>query len=680
MAISASNFQSNSLSGTVTISNGFANILLPTIPYALEGNKTFVIKLRSGSINGTVLATSPTFTLQDTSSLVSLTANTATVNEGSSVTFTLTMANTANGTNLYYSLGGGTNNQDWTSANAGIVTINNNVGTFTLTANADSLSEAAETYQIQLRTNSVTGNIVYNSTSYTVADTSNAEISASGGNNIFTFAGYKYHVFLSSNNFVVTGNPAGVEVFAVAGGGAGAVAQTSPVSPTWYGTGGGGAGGLLVTPLTLSGTTTIAIGAGGSTAVANGAGTPGSNTTVSGSLTAVGGGGGGRDGSGRPGGSGGGGGGYNAYPNGPGYGYPSPAPTFYTSTGAQGYPGGNGAFSNPSNGGGGGGGGAGGAGGNGTIPAGAGPGGIGYALTWLGMPTSYGTSGPAPGRYFAGGGGAGNNSNSNNGSPGGAGGGGGVAANAIVNTGGGGGGHGNDAADQNGWGGSGIAIIRYPIFTSPLTTLEYLVVAGGGGGGYYGGGGGAGGFTTSSISITPGTPYTVIVGAGGIAGLGGSSIVSTYAAPGANSSISGSGLSTVTAVGGGRGEPGTAPGAATAPAGPGGSGGGGWGGNPTSFGTGYNYPGPTQQGYPGGGGQGAAGDYAGGGGGAGASGNPGAPSSSPTRGSGGNGLTSSITGSSVYYAGGGGGGGWVRGFHAVAFRLCDGRWVSGLVF
>ena len=46
--------------------------------------------------------------------------------------------------------------------------------------------------------------------------------------------------------------------------------------------------------------------------------------------------------------------------------------------------------------------------------------------------------------------------------------------------------------------------------------IEYLVVAGGGGGGMnMGGGGGAGGLLSSSITIVPGTQYSITVGAGG---------------------------------------------------------------------------------------------------------------------------------------------------------------------
>jgi hypothetical protein len=176
--------------------------------------------------------------------------------------------------------------------------------------------------------------------------------------------------------------------------------------------------------------------------------------------------------------------------------------------------------------------------------------------------------------------------------------------------------------------------------TTPISiNVEYLVVAGGGGGGAgQGGGGGAGGYRTSTLSATPGTPYTVTVGGGG---QGGTIFQQNrLAAPGSPSvfaSITGNG------GGGGGNDDGTGPSGATGQ--PGGSGGGGGaGGGP--------FPGgPGNQGNPGGnGGNNLSG---GGGGGAGGGGSP-APNG-VTGGAGGIGAPNSITGSAVYYAGGGGG-------------------------
>jgi hypothetical protein len=182
----------------------------------------------------------------------------------------------------------------------------------------------------------------------------------------------------------------------------------------------------------------------------------------------------------------------------------------------------------------------------------------------------------------------------------------------------------------------------------PITySADILVVAGGGGGGggnvAGGGGGGAGGYRTSTQTLNGGTVYTITVGDGG-AGVGGGSY-STTRNPGSNSSISGSGLTTITSAGGGGGSSGNIAGEN------GGSGGGGNGGYATGGGSGNTPSTSPSQGNNGGS---AGGTYgAGGGGGASATGSNG---STNVGGNGGNGTASSITGSSVTYAGGGGGG------------------------
>jgi hypothetical protein len=173
-AIQARNFQSNSLSGVVSISNGFANVVLSTTPFALEGDKSFVIKLRRGSIQGDVVATSPPITVQDNSSFVSLTANTSSVNEGNLVSFTLVTANAVNGATLFYSVNPVTANLTisdfYNGSNTGYLTLNNNQATFALYANTDSgyVDETGETFRVQLRSDSITGNVVYASTSNVV--------------------------------------------------------------------------------------------------------------------------------------------------------------------------------------------------------------------------------------------------------------------------------------------------------------------------------------------------------------------------------------------------------------------------------------------------------------------------------------------------------------------------------
>ena len=187
----------------------------------------------------------------------------------------------------------------------------------------------------------------------------------------------------------------------------------------------------------------------------------------------------------------------------------------------------------------------------------------------------------------------------------------------------------------------------FSITSSIPVSAEYLVVAGGGGGGLGngsyregGGGGGAGGYRTGTLSLSPGTSYSVTVGSKGIGKVTGST---GYGTNGGDSIFS-----TITSAGGGGGAPHDANGLS------GGSGGGAGcqgssGGTATPSGQGNN------------GAQGYVGTAAGAGGGGGAGGAGIAGNSSSNGGAGGAGISSSISGSAFVYAAGGGGGGHVGG-------------------
>jgi len=179
---------------------------------------------------------------------------------------------------------------------------------------------------------------------------------------------------------------------------------------------------------------------------------------------------------------------------------------------------------------------------------------------------------------------------------------------------------------------------------SQIVDAEYLIVAGGGAGGKANaGGGGAGGLLTNfggtALSLTPSVVYTVTVGAGGAAVSG-----NARGNNGANSVLSGTGITTLTAIGGGGGGSDTASGGVGAD---GGSGGG------SDYDSNTGGSGTAGQGNDGGDANNPSGQYgAGGGGGAGGAGTGGSTSAG---GVGGVGLSNSITGSAVFYAGGGGG-------------------------
>jgi hypothetical protein len=286
-------------------------------------------------------------------------------------------------------------------------------------------------------------------------------VTATGGT-VLTCGDFKTHVFTGPGTFTVSsaGNLSGsnsVEYLVVAGGGgsgggaggAGGYRQNFP-SPTTAGL-----------PVTATGYP-ITVGSGGAGVVTSPYPRVGNNgnPSIFSTITSAGGGyGGGFETNGGPGGSGGGGTGGGTRPGGTGNTPPVSPPQ--GNDGGTGYSGADG-----------GGGGAGGVGSPspslGSPPYVGGAGGIGTAIaTTIFGPTSpsYGTPGPAPGRYFAGGGGGGGDNVGGTGSAGGGGAGAGSppfppTSNGTANTGGGAGGSGRTTPIGS-TGGSGIVVIRY---------------------------------------------------------------------------------------------------------------------------------------------------------------------------------------------------------------------------
>lgn len=216
--------------------------------------------------------------------------------------------------------------------------------------------------------------------------------------------------------------------------------------------------------------------------------------------------------------------------------------------------------------------------------------------------------------------------------------------------------------DSNSWDG----------YTPTTISAEILLVAGGGGGGSYGGeggGGGAGGLlyygtetpktaNGTAQTLTSGTTYTITVGPGGT---GATSWTPRNNTDGSNTSMTGTGLSLTTAVGGGSG--GCYPGDNRNNAGNGNSGGSGGGGGGNYSSSDYGHAGGTGtsgQGNNGGAGSiGSSGQYRGGGGGGARWQGITPPDYAPTTrfmgGVGGEGLIYNITGIPTGYASGGSG-------------------------
>ena len=165
-ATSTGSFNITSSAGTIDIT--------PTADATTEGAETFTVSVRTGSVSGTVVATSNAITINDTSQTpgptysIATAGNVTSIDEGSSLTFNVTTTNVADATTLYYTL---TNAGDFATS-SGSFTITANAGSFSVLPTADTTTEGAETFEAQIRTDSVGGTIVVTSSSITINDTS----------------------------------------------------------------------------------------------------------------------------------------------------------------------------------------------------------------------------------------------------------------------------------------------------------------------------------------------------------------------------------------------------------------------------------------------------------------------------------------------------------------------------
>ena len=175
----AADFVDGINSGSIAITNDIG-VFSKTLTNDLltEGPETIVMQVRSGSVSGTVQATAATVTVSDTSTTVvityGITPSTTSVNEGGTVTYTVTTTNFGSGT-LYYTNSGTTAAADFVDGvNSGSITITANSGTLTKQLVNDVTTEGTESIVIQLRIGSTSGAVVATASSVTVADTSQA--------------------------------------------------------------------------------------------------------------------------------------------------------------------------------------------------------------------------------------------------------------------------------------------------------------------------------------------------------------------------------------------------------------------------------------------------------------------------------------------------------------------------
>ena len=204
----AADFGDGSLTGSFNIvgtgsTTGIATITrLIAADTLVEVGELFALQIREGSTSGTVVATSPTVRINNVTSYYTITPSAASVNEGSSVSFTVNTAGVSTSQPLYYSTGGSASAADFTnnsltgSFNLVSTGSTTGVGTIVRAIATDFNSESGENFNIAVRTGSISGSIVATSSNVTIGDvtpTVNVAESATsvneGGSVTFTISG-----------------------------------------------------------------------------------------------------------------------------------------------------------------------------------------------------------------------------------------------------------------------------------------------------------------------------------------------------------------------------------------------------------------------------------------------------------------------------------------------------------
>lgn len=225
-----------------------------------EGTESFKVFIQDPT-TGNIVAESQSIVVYDSSTTppmtVSISPSTYSINEGQSVTFTVTVANYPY-TSFYWRVD--TNSiitaSDFT-ATSGTVSLVNNTGTFTVTAASDITTEGTESFTVSIRQSSSSSTDLATCSPITIYDTS---------------IGPTNQTFYSSGTWTCPSGVYSVNVLCIGGGGGGGRATSPSASYTDGGGGGGGGLGWKNSISVSPGTTySVVVGNGGSGSSTNGA-------------------------------------------------------------------------------------------------------------------------------------------------------------------------------------------------------------------------------------------------------------------------------------------------------------------------------------------------------------------------------------------------------------------------
>ena len=169
-SISASDFTDNTLTGSFTLNSNNQGQFDKTLIRDLSNEtESYKIQIRDGSVSGLIFGETNTFGLPQPS--YTLTPSSSTINEGETITFTLSGTNAFEGTHYYSMSGSSLTSSDFSSLSGSFYYKPSNTGTFSITALEDFTTEGTETITIYARVNSISGPIV-GQTNITINDTS----------------------------------------------------------------------------------------------------------------------------------------------------------------------------------------------------------------------------------------------------------------------------------------------------------------------------------------------------------------------------------------------------------------------------------------------------------------------------------------------------------------------------
>jgi hypothetical protein len=171
--LTAADFNPAALSGSFTITSSSGSIPITiSSDRVTEGDDSFTLFVRTGSIAGLIIGNSTVIDIIDTSLTPAFTVNPGGMNEGASATYTVNNLGPA-GTYYWTVLNSSTSNADFTAVSGSFTTSTlNGSGSFSVTAVADFITEGPEYYQVEIRTGSTSGTVILTSNGQTINDTS----------------------------------------------------------------------------------------------------------------------------------------------------------------------------------------------------------------------------------------------------------------------------------------------------------------------------------------------------------------------------------------------------------------------------------------------------------------------------------------------------------------------------